>query len=321
VTTAAESLAGSSSTLRAEAAAPAVPPTSAMRAAVDDGSIAISDLVGTCCQKIQSLSAQMAMATGPLLGANDIRVARQRLLKMHYESGVGHIGGNLSSLDAMMAVFHEYLREEDRFFLSKGHSAGALYTTLWSLGLLNDRDLESFQNDDTLLPTHPPAAGIPEISFATGSLGHGVSLAAGTALAFRFTGSDARVVCLTSDGEWQEGSTWEGLIFASHHRLNRLTILVDHNGLQGFGSTTEVASMSPLWERLQGFDIDLHVVNGHDTGVIRAALGAQADQVKVVILRTVKGHGVSFMENQMKWHYLPLTAELYKQAIDEISGQ
>src|SRR3954467_11929366 len=116
----------------------------------------------------------MTMTKGRLLCANDVRVARQRLLRMHYESGVGHIGGNLSSLDAMLVVFHEYLRGEDRFFLSKGHSAGALYTALWSIGRLSDHDLESFHRDDTLLAGHPPAAGIPEIPFATGSLGHGV---------------------------------------------------------------------------------------------------------------------------------------------------
>jgi transketolase len=260
-------------------------------------------------------------ATRPrLLRANDVRVARRRVLRMHYESGVGHIGGDLSCLDAMLVVFHEYLREADKFVLSKGHSAGALYTTLWSLGRLNDHDLESFHKDDTLLAGHPPAAGIPEIAFATGSLGHGLSLAAGTALAFRFKHSDARVVCLTSDGEWQEGSTWEGLIFASHHQLGNLTILVDHNGLQGFGSTRDVASMSPLWQRLLGFDIDLHVIDGHDIDAIGTALCVPSDRVKVIILRTVKGHGVSFMENQMQWHYLPLTAELYKQAIDEISS-
>jgi transketolase len=262
----------------------------------------------------------MTTTSGRLLGANDVLVARQRLLKMHYESGVGHIGGNLSCLDAMMVVFHEYLDEKDQFFLSKGHSAGALYTTLWSLGRLDDHDLESFHGDDTLLSGHPPAGGIPEIPFATGSLGHGVSLAAGTALAFRLKGSDARVVCLTSDGEWQEGSTWEGLIFASHHQLSNLTILVDHNGLQGFGSTTEIASMSPLWQRLQGFDVDLQVIDGHDASAIRTALSTPSEQLKVVILRTVKGHGVSFMEDQMKWHYLPLTAELYQQAIDEIGS-
>ncbi len=240
---------------------------------------------------------------------------------MHYESGVGHIGGNLSALDAMLVLFHEYLREQDRFFLSKGHAAGALYTTLWSVGRLEDHDLETFHKDDTLLAGHPPATGIPEIAFATGSLGHGVSLAAGTALAFRFKGIDGRVVCLTSDGEWQEGSTWEGLIFASHHGLKDLTILVDHNDLQGFGSTSDIASMSPLWERLKGFDVDLHVIDGHDTGAIRRALASPCERLKVVVLRTVKGHGVSFMEHQMKWHYLPLTAELFQQAIDEIGRE
>lgn len=240
---------------------------------------------------------------------------------MHYESGVGHIGGNLSCLDAILVVFHEYLREEDKFFLSKGHSAGALYTTLWSVGRLDDRDLESFHRDDTLLAGHPPAKGIPEITFATGSLGHGVSLAAGTALAFRLKGSDARVVCLTSDGEWQEGSTWEGLIFASHHELNNMTILVDHNGLQGFGSTTDVASMAPLWQRLQGFNVEVDVIDGHDVRAIRAALESPTERLRVIVLRTVKGHGVSFMENEMKWHYLPLTTELYQQAIDEIGSQ
>jgi transketolase len=263
----------------------------------------------------------MTTSIARLLCADDLRIARQRLLKMHYESGVGHIGGDLSCLDAMMVVFHEYLREEDQFILSKGHSAGALYTTLWSVGRLDDSDLESFHCDDTLLAGHPPAGGIPEIPFATGSLGHGVSLAAGTALAFRLKGSDARVVCLTSDGEWQEGSTWEGLIFAAHHQLNNLTILVDRNGLQGFGSTTDVAGMSPLWQPWQGFDVDVDVIDGHDAAAIRAALSSPSERLRVIVLRTVKGHGVSFMENEMKWHYLPLTAELYEQAIDEIGRQ
>ena len=265
----------------------------------------------------------MTMTTiiGKPLSVSDVRVARQRLLKMHYESGVGHIGGDLSSLDAMLVVFHEYLDEEDKFVLSKGHSAGALYTTLWSLGRLDDHDLESFHGDGTLLAGHPPAAGIPEIPFATGSLGHGLSLAAGTALAFRLKGSDARVVCLTSDGEWQEGSTWEGLVFATHHQLNNLTILVDHNGLQGFGSTTDIASMSPLWQRLRGFDVDVDVVDGHDVSAIRAALLSGSERLKVIVLRTVKGRGVSFMENEMKWHYLALTPELYQQAINEIGGK
>ncbi len=248
----------------------------------------------------------------------DARIVRERLLRMHFESGVGHLGGNLSSLDAMLVVFHYTLREHDTFILSKGHSAGALYATLWSRGALSDADLTTFHRDDTLLAGHPPAKGIPEIAFATGSLGHGLSLAAGTALAQRIQGRDARVVCLTSDGEWQEGSTWEALIFAVHHRLTNLTVLVDHNGLQGFGSTHDIASMSPLWSRLSGFDLDMSVIDGHDHEALRAELERPAQAVRVIVLNTVKGRGVSFMENKMEWHYLPLTPELYAQALREL---
>jgi transketolase len=245
--------------------------------------------------------------------------ARMRLLKMHFDSGVGHIGGNLSALDAMMIVFHEFLAPLDKFILSKGHSAGALYISLWSLGLLNEDDLKLFHKDDTLLAGHPPAAGIPAIPFATGSLGHGLSLAAGTALAFKLKKDSASVICMTSDGEWQEGSTWEALIFAAHNRLSNLTILVDHNELQGFGSTGKVASMAPLWEKLNGFDIDLIIIDGHDIEQIRSALQRDSDRPKLIIMRTIKGHGVSFMESKMEWHYLPLSAEQYKQALEEIS--
>ena len=258
------------------------------------------------------------MKLGKPLAANDFATARKRLLQMHFESGVGHIGGNLSALDAMLVVFHEYLRADDRFILSKGHAAGALYTALWSVGRLTDDDLRSFHKDNTLLAGHPPAAGIVDIRFATGSLGHGLSLAAGTALAFRLKGEDSAVVCLTSDGEWQEGSTWEALIFACHHRLSNLTVLVDHNGLQGFGSVDQIASMAPLWEKLGGFDIDLQIINGHDARLLRDVLARPPERVRIIMLRTVKGHGVRFMENRMEWHYLPLTEEAYKAALAEI---
>ena len=252
------------------------------------------------------------------LTANEFSAIRRRLLQMHFESGVGHIGGNLSALDAMLVIFHEYLGGEDQFVLSKGHSAGALYIALWSLGRLQEQDLKLFHKDNTLLAGHPPANGIADITFATGSLGHGLSLAAGTALAFRLKhNDDAQVVCLTSDGEWQEGSTWEALIFARHHRLSNLTVLVDHNNLQGFGSTAEVASMSPLWDRLRGFDVALQIIDGHDPDAIRAALESDRQRLRIIILRTVKGHGVSFMENRMEWHYLPLTEAQYKMAIEE----
>jgi transketolase len=239
---------------------------------------------------------------------------RKRLLRMHYESGVGHIGGNLSSLDAMLIVLHEYLTTSDTFILSKGHSAGALYTALWSTGRLSEDDLTTFTKDGTRLAAHPPVNAIPGIPFATGSLGHGLSLAGGTALGYRLRRSPSRVFCLTSDGEWQEGSTWEALIFAAHHRLGNLTVLVDHNELQGIGTTTEVASMAPLSDRLAGFDIAIDTVDGHDPSALRRAIEDTGDRPHFIIMRTIKGHGVSFMANRMEWHYLPMNAAQFAVA-------
>jgi transketolase len=253
--------------------------------------------------------------------AETISQARLRLLKMHFESGVGHIGGNLSCLDTMMLVHHEYVGSEDRFILSKGHSAGAFYITLWSLGRLSDDELKKFHQDDTLLAGHPPASGIKDILFATGSLGHGLSLAAGTALSLQLKGQKGNVYCLTSDGEWQEGSTWEAMIFAAHRCLNNLTILVDHNNLQGFGSTHDIASMSPLAEKISGFDLDIQCVDGHDLAAIRAALDKTSDKCRVIILETTKGRGVSFMENRMEWHYIPMKEQQYRQALHEMEAK
>ena len=254
------------------------------------------------------------------LDAARLSTIRGRLLRMHFESGVGHIGGNLSSIDALALIFHEFMGVDGRFVLSKGHSAGALYVALWSAGRLTDHDLTTFHKDDTLLAGHPPASGIADIMFATGSLGHGLSLAAGTALALRLKGESGHVYCLMSDGEWQEGATWEALIFASHHALTNLTVLIDHNGLQGFGGTADVASMFPLHDRLKGFDAEVHVVPGHDIAAVRGALNASASKLKVVVLQTTKGKGVSFMENKMEWHYLPLKEADYLRALDEIGS-
>lgn len=246
--------------------------------------------------------------------------AVKRLLRMHYESGVGHIGGNLSALDAMLLVFHEFMGASDEFILSKGHSAGALYIALWSLGLLTDADLSSFHKDKTLLGGHPPVKGIDAIPFATGSLGHGLSLAAGTALANRLKQDSSHTFCLASDGEFQEGSTWEAVIFLAHHCLSNLTVMVDHNGLQGFGNTAEIASMEPLQKKLHGFDVEVIVVPGHDLHAIRNALEKKHSRPKFIILQTVKGHGVSFMENRMEWHYLPLNQAPYLQAVAELDN-
>ena len=254
------------------------------------------------------------------LSKNLILKSRKRLLQMHFESGVGHIGGNLSCLDSLLTIYHEFLNKNDRFVLSKGHSAGALYVTLWSLGFIDEESLKTFHKDNTLLAGHPPASGIPQIHFATGSLGHGFSLACGLAMGLRVNKQQGRVFCITSDGEWQEGSTWEAFIFACHNKLNNLTILVDHNGLQGFGNTNEIASMSPLIEKLKGFNIMITEIDGHNIKSLRNALNKRTDQCHLIIMNTTKGHGVSFMENEMQWHYLPMNETQYRKAIEEIEN-
>lgn len=254
------------------------------------------------------------------IDSHDLARARRRLLDMHYRTRTGHLGGNLSCLDAMMLIYHELLGKDDRFILSKGHSVGALYVTLWSLGRIDDDALATFHQDDTLLAGHPPARGLPDILFATGSLGHGLSLAAGLALAARLKGGERRVFCLTSDGEWQEGSTLEALVFAAHHGLSNLTVVVDQNGLQGFGSTREVASMDRLATRLSGFEVELRTCDGHDLDAMRRTLGPSGNRPVVAILHTKKGHGVPGLEGRMESHYLPLDAEQYRAAVARLGA-
>jgi transketolase len=249
---------------------------------------------------------------------NRRRLARLRLLQLHFEARVGHIGGNLSALDMLLCLYHDVLAETDQFILSKGHAAGALYVTLWTCGRLTEEDLQQFHGEGTRLSGHPPAAGVPEILFATGSLGHGPSLAAGLALAKKIKREPGRVYCLTSDGEWNEGSCWEALIFARHQKLDNLTFLVDLNGLQGFGTTREVADLEPLADRFRAFQLSTVEVDGHDSRALAAALAVSAPVPHVVIARTRKGCGVSFMEGCMEWHYLPLSAEQYGQARQEL---
>jgi transketolase len=256
------------------------------------------------------------------LKASDKRLsilAKQRLLKMHFESGVGHIGGNLSCLDILLAIHHQVLTDADQFVLSKGHAAGALYVTLWTVGKLSDNDLIQFHRDNTLLSGHPPPNGIPGIPFATGSLGHGIGLSAGLALGMRLADKAGRVICLTSDGEWNEGSSWESLIFARHQGLENLAIIVDENGLQGFGTTAEVANLSPLSQRFRAFGLTTLEIDGHDQSAVAEALKSSAfNGPLMIVAKTIKGHGVSFMENQLAWHYLPMNSEQYIAASREV---
>jgi transketolase len=246
------------------------------------------------------------------------RRARLRLLRMHFESGTGHIGGNLSCLDSLLVVHHQFLEPADQFVLSKGHAAGAYYVTLWTLGKLSDRDLGLFHKDATLLSGHPPVSGIDGILFGTGSLGHGLSLAAGLALAKRLKSETGRVFCLTSDGEWNEGSCWEALIFAQHHQLTNLTVLVDSNGLQGFGTTREVANLDPLAAKFRAFGARTEEVDGHDAIALRQAIEIDGSGPRMIVAHTRKGCGVSFMEDRMEWHYLPMTEAQYLKAVEEV---
>jgi transketolase len=247
------------------------------------------------------------------------RRARQRLLKMHYESRIGHLGGNLSALDALICLHHGLMSPLDHFILSKGHAAGALYVALWSRGLISEEDLRTFHADGTRLAGHPVPGWSASIPVATGSLGHGMPVALGMALARQLNGEQGHVYCLTSDGEWQEGAMWEALIFWRHRRLRNITVLVDLNGLQGFGSTREVASMEDLGRRIEGFGATVVHIDGHDHGAITEAVREHPGAV--IVLHTVKGKGVSFMENRMEWHYLPLSAEQYALALRELEPQ
>jgi transketolase len=244
--------------------------------------------------------------------------SKKRLLQMHFEAGVGHIGGNLSCFDLLMTLYHRVMTPQDQFILSKGHSAGALYIALWSLGKLKDEDLKLFHKEHTKLSGHPAPRWREEIIFATGSLGHGFSLSCGLALSKKLKNEPGRVFCLTSDGEWQEGSNWEALIFSLHQKLNSLTLIVDANGLQGLGSTKEVAGMDALTEKFKSFGMLVEEIDGHDTDAVEKALSQKTQGPRAIIARTVKGKGVSFMENRMEWHYLSLNENQYQQAIRDL---
>ena len=250
-----------------------------------------------------------------------MQTATLRLLKLHFGATAGHIGGNLSSLDAMVYLQTVAMTEADLFVLSKGHAAGALYVSLWAAGKLTEEDLQTYGQDGSFLAAHPAANWHPDIPFMTGSLGHGISLAAGVALGWKRQGRSGRVYCLLSDGELQEGSCWEALVFSVQNRLDNLLILVDHNGLQGFGAVKDVAApMLPLAEKFNAFGLPCREIDGHSFQDLESSLNDTplSTGPQVIIMRTVKGHGISFMADKMEWHYLPMTDELYSQAVNEV---
>jgi len=240
---------------------------------------------------------------------------------------VGHIGSSLSIADLLAALYGSVINitapndpDRDRFILSKGHAALALYAVLSARGWLAPAELDTYCADASMLGVHPEHV-LPGVDFNTGSLGQGLSMGTGAALAARLQKSKRRVFVLMSDAECNEGSVWEAIMFAAHHRLANLTVLVDLNGQQAYGYTDQVLALNPMADRWRAFGWDVHEVDGHDVdGIVRtiADLNMTDSAPHVLIAKTTFGKGVSYMERQIKWHYLPMSEEQYQQALHEI---
>ena len=258
------------------------------------------------------------------MNGNDIR---KIVLEQSWRAHVGHIGSCLSIADLLAALYGRVLKistpedpDRDRFILSKGHAALALYAALSLKGWLSTEELNSFSKDNTRLGTHP-TRGLRGIDFSTGSLGQGLPYAVGAALAARMDGSSRRVFIILSDAECNEGSTWEAVMWAAHLRLTNLYVLVDVNHQQAFGYTRDVLNLSPLVERWKAFGWDCHDVNGHDAAKIQETIqtaSRETSRPHVLLAETVFGKGVSFMERKIEWHYWPLSDDQYRTALAEI---
>jgi transketolase len=246
------------------------------------------------------------------------------MLMLYKRANAGHIGTSLSCLEILVDLYFRRMESDDVLVLSKGHAAGALYTTLSLSGRLPEADLSTFYKEGTLLAAHPPYSGkIRAIPFGTGSLGHGLGLACGIALSQRFTGKLFRVFAVLSDGDCNEGSTWEAVLFAAHQKLSSLTVVLDLNGIQGIGHTKDILDLEPIVDKWRAFGFAVAIAdNGNDFGSLARAYDSvqSSDGPRCVIARTVKGHGVSYMENRVEWHYLPMQEEQYAQALAELGS-
>ena len=260
-------------------------------------------------------------------GAISGHAIRRIVLEQSKRANVGHIGSALSVADIVAALYGGVLRlehpadpERDRFVMSKGHAVLAVYAALALRGWLDRAQLDTYCGDGSLLGVHPEHA-LAGIDFASGSLGHGLSYAAGAALAARMQGAARRAFALLSDAECNEGSVWEAAMFAAHHRLSNLVGVVDLNGQQALGYTDDVLSLSPLAARWEAFGWDVHEVDGHDVARLADVIGGldtATGSPHMLIARTVFGKGVSYMERQIKWHYSPMSDDEYRQALAEI---
>jgi len=252
---------------------------------------------------------------------------RRAVLEQSKRAHIGHIGSSLSIAELVAVLVDGALDldrgddrcDRDRFVLAKGHAVLAWYCALHVAGRLTREQLDTFACDGTLLAGHPEHV-LDDVDFCTGSLGQGLSVATGAALAGRIQGSQRRVVALISDAECNEGSVWEAVMFAAQHGLDNLTAIIDLNGQQALGYTKDVLDLGPaMAERWRIFGWDAVTVDGHDTAAIRAALDAPRDgRPRVLVADTTFGKGVDYMESQIRWHYMPMDDAEYASALEQV---
>ena len=258
---------------------------------------------------------------------------RMGVIESTYGAKAGHPGGSLSAAEVFTYLYFKEMNidpknpkwaDRDRFVLSKGHTTPGLYSALALRGYFPVEDLPTFRHIDSYLQGHPNMNTVPGVDMSTGSLGQGVSVAVGMALAAKHTGKTNRVYSLLGDGEIQEGQVWEACMAAAHYKLDNLCIVVDNNGLQIDGSVADVMSPYPIVDKLQAFGFSVQEIDGHDFEAIETAF-AKARETKgvpsAIVVKTVKGKGVSYMENNAGWHgKAPNDAE-YQQAMSELKAQ
>jgi transketolase len=269
------------------------------------------------------------MINNSLLLAKEIR---KNALRMVYQAKASHIGGALSMADILAVLYSSILKYDpsnplwenrDRFILSKGHSCVSFYATLALCGFFQIKELEKYGQNGSLLLSHT-THHIPGIEISAGSLGHGLPIACGIALAAKRKKEIFRVYVLVGDGEMDEGSNWEAILFAAHHRLDNLCLIIDYNKIQSLGNTNDVLNLEPLKSKLETFNWNVIQIDGHNhTEILNAFTQSQkmTEMPTVIIADTIKGKGVSFMENELLWHYRSPSEEQYNNAIAEIENE
>ncbi|OGY67075.1 MAG: transketolase [Candidatus Harrisonbacteria bacterium RIFCSPLOWO2_02_FULL_41_13b] len=259
------------------------------------------------------------------------RNIRRSVIEISTPVKSSHTGGSFSAADLLAVLYFEILKIDpkkpqdplrDIFVYSKGHSSSAFYSTLAERGFFNRKILEEYYRDGGRLPGHPVRNCAPGVEVSSGSLGHGLPMAVGMAVARKYDKSPSRVFAMLSDGECDEGSVWEAIMFSGFHKLDNLIAIVDYNKIQSLGSVKEVLNLEPLKAKWQAFNWAVKEVDGHNLAKIYHSLKKlpfQRGKPSVLIANTIKGKGVSFMENQLAWHYRSLdTPEEYKKAMKEI---